>query len=64
MKSELSGHDPRFRRVGDDPAGDPLRSEMERRGLAPDREDMIPGAETTSDYPGEEPGTLDRSGTG
>lgn len=47
-KSETGGADPAFTPPGDG-AEDPIRVEMERRGLAPDREDVIPAEEVPGD---------------
>lgn len=45
FKSEGSGNDPALVPPVDG-VDDAVRQEMERRGLAPDREDIIPSADT------------------
>lgn len=51
-KSEVGGKDPAFAPPnGDD---DPVRAELLRRGLAPDREDVIPDNESPSESPVED----------
>lgn len=55
-KSDASGSDPALTPPDVDDQ-DPVRREMERRGLAPDRENLIPDDET----PGEDPVVEDRA---
>lgn len=51
IKGELAAEDPGYRDRDDAPAGI-IEEEMRRRGLEPDREDVIPDAAS----PGREPG--------
>lgn len=55
-KTETGGNDPELTPPDDEPAS-AVRGEMERRGLAPDREDIVPG----SGSPEEEPVVEDRA---
>lgn len=48
MKTEGSGDDPRFV-AADQGRKDALEHELVRRGLAPDREDLIPPADVEQD---------------
>jgi hypothetical protein len=50
IKSEAGGTDPGLT-PPDDGVDSEIRDEMERRGLAPDREDVIPDAESVSGDP-------------
>jgi hypothetical protein len=52
IKGELTSEDPEYRDSDDAPAG-AIEEEMKRRGLTPDREDVIPDA----GGPGREPDT-------
>jgi hypothetical protein len=49
-KTETGGGDPELTPAEDGPVS-AIREEMERRGLAPDREDMVPGVEDPYDEP-------------
>lgn len=51
-KTEAGGGDPGL--TPPDGLDDPIRIEMQRRGLAPDREDVIPHHESTSESPVED----------
>jgi hypothetical protein len=50
LKSEVGGADPGLS-PPDDGAHGQIREEMERRGLAPDREDMIPDDKSSTADP-------------
>jgi hypothetical protein len=50
LKSEVGGADPELT-PPDGGADSEIRGEMERRGLAPDREDVIPDDESVSEDP-------------
>ena len=50
IKADSGGADPDFTPPGDGGHNE-IRDEMERRGLAPDREDVIPDAESVSEDP-------------
>lgn len=49
IKTEVGGSDPGL--IPPDGKNDPIRAEMERRGLAPDREDVIPDDESRIESP-------------
>lgn len=55
-KTETGGKDPELTPPEEEPES-AIREEMERRGLAPDREDIVPDTES----PGEEPVVEDRA---
>jgi len=50
LKSDVGGSDPALTPLAEGSDGD-VRDEMERRGLAPDREDVIPDDESPSSEP-------------
>jgi hypothetical protein len=50
LKSDVGGSDPALTPLADESDGD-VRDEMERRGLAPDREDVIPDDVSPSSEP-------------
>lgn len=50
IKSDVGGADPELT-PPDDGAHSKIRDEMERRGLAPDREDLIPDDDSPSKDP-------------
>lgn len=52
MKTEVGGADPGF--TPPDGPVDPVRAELERRGLAPDREDLIPDNASPTESPAED----------
>jgi len=45
LKTEAGGADPAFTPPEQDPESD-VRAEMDRRGLSPDREDVVPDVES------------------
>lgn len=45
LKTETGGADPAFNPPEQDPESD-VREEMDRRGLSPDREDVVPDVES------------------
>ena len=50
LKSDVGGSDPALTPLAEESDGD-IRDEMERRGLAPDREDLIPDDASPSSEP-------------
>jgi hypothetical protein len=50
LKTETTGRDPALTPPDED-SGTAIREEMERRGLAPDREDVVPDAESPEEDP-------------
>jgi hypothetical protein len=51
LKDEMSGRDPRFHPGEENPLVDQVLAELEERGLAPDREDMVPDNDSESGAP-------------
>lgn len=49
-KTETAGQDPALTPPDDDSMS-AIREEMERRGLAPDREDLVPDTESMTEEP-------------
>ena len=49
-KAEVAGQDPALTPPEDDPQS-AIREEMQRRGLAPDREDLVPDTESMNEEP-------------
>lgn len=49
-KTETAGQDPALTPPGGEPIS-AIREEMERRGLAPDREDLVPDTESMTQEP-------------
>lgn len=52
MKTEVGGADPGL--TPPNGTADPVRAELERRGLAPDREDLIPDYTSPTDSPADD----------
>lgn len=49
-KAETGGHDPDLTPPDDEPVS-AIREEMERRGLPPDREDIVPAIDSHEEEP-------------